>query len=89
MHVSTLGLSCETPAALTGNTECNSRTVAEFFGKFPRAHWSFLGPGSQKKRCGTYTDRPDGSWDQIAEKMITNLSESGHPIFRASSAFER
>ena len=28
-------------------------------------------------------------WDQLAENMMTNFSESSHPIFRASSAFER
>ena len=38
---------------------------------------------------GTYTDKPDGSWDEIAENMMTNFSDFGHPIFRASGAFER
>ena len=32
---------------------------------------------------------PDGSWNHTAEKMMVNFSESGHPIFRASSAFKR
>ena len=75
-----------------GNTErCeyNSQTVANYAREFPRGHWSFLGPGSDKKWCGTYIDEPDGSWDQIAENMMANFSESSHPIFRASSAFER
>ena len=74
-----------------GNTErCeyNSQTVTEY-GKFPRGHWFFLEPGSEKKWYGTYTDKPDGSWDRIAENMIVNFSDSGQPIFRASSAFER
>ena len=38
---------------------------------------------------GNHTDRPDGSWDQIAEIMMSNFSDSGLPIFRSSSAFER
>ena len=44
-----------------------------------------------QKRNGTetYSDKPDGSWDKTAEKMMVNFSESGHPILRASSAFER
>ena len=42
--------------------------------------------GSEKKWYGTHTDKPDGSWDQIAENMKSNFSGSGHPIFRA---FER
>ena len=75
-----------------GNTEqCeyNSQTVANYACKFPRGHWSFLGPGSQEKWYGTYTDKPDGSWDRMAEEMMAHFSESGHPIFRASSALER
>ena len=27
--------------------ECNSQTVANYVRKFPRGHWSFLGPGSE------------------------------------------
>ena len=69
--------------------EYNSQTVANYARKFPRGHWSFLGPGSEKKWYGTYTDKPNGSWDKIAENMMTNFSDSGHPIFRASSPFER
>ena len=30
--------------------------------------WSFLGPGSEKKRYGTHSDKPDGSWYRMAEK---------------------
>ena len=68
--------------------EYNSQTVANYARRFPRGHWSFLGPGSEEKWCGTYTDKPDGSWNLTAENMMANFSESGHPIFRASSAFE-
>ena len=55
-----------------GNTErCehNLQTVANYARKFPRGHWSFLGPGSQEKWYGTCTDKPDGSWNQSAENM--------------------
>ena len=69
--------------------EYDSQTVANSARKFPRGHWSFLGPGSEDERCGTYTDKPDGSWSQSAENMMANFSGSGHSIFRASSAFER
>ena len=50
-----------------------------------------LSCGVDQKRHGggTFTDRPDGSWDQIAENMMMNFSESAHPIFRASNALER
>ena len=46
-----------------GNTErCeyNSKTLADYARKFPRGRWSFLGPGSEKKWYGTYSDEPDG-----------------------------
>ena len=69
--------------------EYNSHTVADYAHKFPLGHWSFLWPGSEKKWYGTYSDKPDGSWDRMGENMMMNSSESGHPMFRASSAFER
>ena len=31
--------------------------------KFPRGHPSFVGPGPEEQWYGTYTDKPDGSWD--------------------------
>ena len=69
--------------------EYNSQTVANYAHKFPRGHWSFLGAGSEEKWYGTYNDKPDGSWNRMAEEMMENFSRSGRPIFRASSAFER
>ena len=69
--------------------EHNSQMIANCARRFPRGHWSFLELGSEKKQYGTYTGRPDGSWDKIAEQMMVNFSESSHTIFRASSAFGR
>ena len=43
----------------------------------------------KKKWYGTYSDKPDGVWDEIAEKMMIEFSETAHPILRASSALER
>ena len=82
----------------TGSSSCqgtiercehNPQLVSNYARKIPRGRWSFLGPGSEKKWYGTYTDRPGGSWDLFAAQMMANFSGSGHPIFRASSAFER
>ena len=36
-----------------------------------------------------YSDKPDGDWDKTVERMMLNFAESGHPIFRATSALER
>ena len=63
-----------------------SQTVASYARKFPRGHWSFLEPGSEKKGYGT--DKPDGPWDRMADDVVMNFSESSHPISRASSDFE-
>ena len=73
-----------------GNTEtCRkiSFEVVNYARRFPHGHWSFLGLGSEKKWCGTC--KPDGDWDRIVERMMMNFAESGHPIFRATSARER
>ena len=57
--------------------------------KFAPGHWSFLRPGSEKKWYGTHVHKPNGEWDEVAEITMINFSESGHPVFRGSSAFER
>ena len=76
-----------------GNTEkcmTNSVTVVNYARRFLlRRWWSFLGPGSEKEWCGTYSDKPDGDWDKTVERMMLNFAESGHPVFRATSALER
>ena len=71
--------------------KCKSKSheVANYARRFPRGHWSFLGPGSEKKWYGSYSDKPDGVWDKTAEEMMIEFSETAHPIFRASSALER
>ena len=55
--------------------EYYSQIVANYARKVPRGHWSFLVRGSEKKWYGTYTDKPDGSWDQTSENMMANFSE--------------
>ena len=34
-------------------------------------------------------NKPDGEWNKTAEGTMLNFAESGHPVFRASSALER
>ena len=59
-----------------------------FAKRFP-AHWSFLGPGSEKKWYSTYNERPRGEWDRVVELMMIKFGESGHPVFRATSPLSR
>ena len=51
--------------------------------------WSFLGPGSEKKSYSTYEYKPQGEWDRAAELMMMEFSESGHPVFPATSPLSR
>ena len=76
-----------------GNTEeCNQNSIGvlKYARRFPCGRWSLLGPGSERKWDKKCSDEPDGNLDRTAEMRILQTStESGHPIFRASSAFER
>ena len=68
------------------NCLANFMTLAAYAKKFPHGCWSFLGPGCEKKWCGTRVSKPDGEWDKTAEGMMLNFAESGHPVFCATSA---
>ena len=62
-----------------GNTEkCeqNSVTVANDARRFTLGRWSYLGPGSEKKWYGTYSDKPDGDWDKTSEQMMLYLQKA-------------
>ena len=71
-----------------GNEEeclANARVVSIFAKKFGIGQWSFIGPGSEKKRYSMEENRPQGIWDHIADEMLLEFAESGRPIFRATS----
>ena len=57
--------------------------------RFAPGKWSFLGPGSEKKWYSTHDSEPQGEWDRVAELMMIKFSESGHPVFRATSPLSR
>ena len=57
--------------------------------KFSVGNWPFLGPGSESKWNATDIVKPGGEWDRVAELMMKNLLESGHPVFCATSALNR
>ena len=70
--------------------EClrNANIVKTFAGRFGIGQWSFIGPGSEKKRYPS-ENSPQGAWDHIAEDMLLQFAESGHPIFRATTPLSR
>ena len=70
--------------------EClrNANIVKTFAGRFGIGQWSFIGPGSEKKWYPS-ENSPQGPWDHIAEDMLLEFAESGHPIFRATTPLSR
>ena len=56
--------------------------------KFGVGQWSFIGPGSEKKGYSA-ENSPQGAWDHIAEEMLLEFAESGHPTFRATTPLSR
>ena len=75
-----------------GNEETcktNAHEVANYARRFPRDHWSFLGPGSEKKWYGTYSDKFNGIWDKTAEKMMIEFSETAIRFSVLPAALER
>ena len=71
--------------------ECmsNANLVSLYAKRFGTGQWSFLGPGSEKKWYSVSADGPQGKWDSMAERMMLEFAESGHPIFRASTPLSR
>ena len=57
--------------------------------RFSPGRWSFLGFGSEKKWYSTHDSKPQGEWDRVAELMMIKFSESGQPVFRATSPLSR
>ena len=70
--------------------EClaNARVVKVLARKFGIGQWSFIGPGSEKKWYSS-ENSPQGAWDTIAEQMLLEVAESGHPTFRATTPLSR
>ena len=57
----------------------NAHEAADYARRFPRGHWSLLGPASEKKRYGTYSDKADKS----SEDMMLDFAETIHSLSRA------
>ena len=70
--------------------EClaNAETVKVLARRFGIGQWSFIGPGSEKKWYSS-ENSPQGAWDGIAEQMLLEFAESGHPTFRATTPLSR
>ena len=69
--------------------ESNAQLISQIAKRFGIGQWSFLGPGSENRWYTISEDSPQGFWDKMAEKMMLEFAESGHPIFRATSPLSR
>ena len=75
-----------------GNKEeclANARVVKVLAKKFGIGQWSFIGPGSAKKWHSGEENSPQGAWDHVADEMLLEVAESGHPFFRATTPLSR
>ena len=70
--------------------ECleNAETVKVLARRFGIGQLSFIGPGSEKKWYSS-ENSPQGAWDNIAEQILLEFAESGHPTFRATTPLPR
>ena len=70
--------------------EClaNAGVVKVLARRFGVGQWSFIGPSSEKKWYSAERS-PQGAWDNIAEEMLLEFAESGHPTFRATTPLSR
>ena len=66
----------------------NAGVVKVLARKFGVGQWSLIGPGSEKKWYSA-ENSPQGAWDHIAEEMLLEFAESGHPTFRATTPLSR
>ena len=74
-----------------GNKEClaNARVDKVLAKKIAIGQWSFIDSGSEKKCNSMDNNIPQGGCDHIADEMLLEFAESGHPIFRATTPLSR
>ena len=67
----------------------NAESVKIFARRFGIGQWSLIGPDSEKKWYCAEENSPQGAWDHIADEMLLEFAESGHPIFRATTPLSK
>ena len=78
-----------TEKAIRKNVCANAKVVSVLAKKFGIGQRPFIGPGSEKKWSSMEESSPQGIWDHIADEMLLEFAESGHPIFRATTPLSR
>ena len=75
-----------------GNSEqciSSSDQVKSYAKKFSQGHWTFLGPGSEKKWNGNQSYRLEGKWQATPDQMVERFEGSGQPVFKSVSPLAR
>ena len=65
------------------------KKVKTYAKNFSQGHWTFLGPGDEKKWYGKSKYLPEGKWNFVASQMVQRLKGTGHPVFTSASALSR
>ena len=70
--------------------EClaNAGVVKVLARRFGVGQWSFISPGSEQKWYSA-ENNPQRAWGNIAEEMLLEFAESGHPTFRATTPLSK
>ena len=64
-----------------------SEQVKNYAERFSRGHWTFFGPGYEKKWYGTLRYTPEGTWVSIATDGGT-IQRNGSPSIQEHQCFE-
>ena len=67
----------------------DSEKVKTYAKKFSQGHWTFLGPGDEKKWCEKSKYPPEGKWNSVASQVVQRFKRTGHPVFTSASALSR
>ena len=54
-----------------------SEKVEDYAKRFSQGHWTFLGPGDEKKWYETLPYTPEGKWDSTATQMVERFKDTG------------
>ena len=69
--------------------ESNAQLVSLYTKRFRIGQWSFSWSWFREEVYSISEDSPQGEWNKMAEKMMLEFAESGHPIFRPASPLSR
>ena len=75
-----------------GNSEMcisNSINIKNFAERISQGHWTFFEPEDEKKCYRPLSYKLDGQWDSVPSSVVQRFAETGHPIFKGTSALSR